>query len=83
MKTTTGVELSNETRISFAWKTPEIGNFAYADGTFSSYYNSSKTLVGLVYAKEGSADEGTVYIIGKEYSNPEAHYSGYTSNHLD
>ena len=79
MKTSKGIELSNKTRISFSWKTPKIGDFAYVDGTFSSYYNSSKTLAGLVYAKTGTDDEGTVYIIGKEYSNPVAHYSGYSS----
>lgn len=79
IKTLSGISLTNNTRISFAWKTPKIGDFAYADGTFSNYYNSSKTLVGLVYAKEGEDNEGTVYIIGKEYSNPIAHYSGYSS----
>ena len=31
---------------------PSIGDFAYSDGTFSSYPNSTKTLVGLVYQKE-------------------------------
>ena len=80
IKTISNNTFTGETRVSFAWKAPEIGNFAYADGTFSSYYNSSKTLVGLVYAKnEIDENKGTVYIIGKEYSNNTPHYSGFTS----
>jgi hypothetical protein len=68
------------TRVSFIWKAPQIGDFAYADGTFSKYYNSQKDLIGLVYAKnETSESEGTVYIIGKEYSNSQGHYSGYST----
>ena len=31
---------------------PEIGNYAYSDGTFSSIYDEEKTLVGLVFQKE-------------------------------
>jgi len=31
---------------------PAIGDFAYSDGTFSSLYDSDKTLVGLVFQKE-------------------------------
>ena len=68
------------TRVSFAWKAPLIGDYAYADGTFSSYYNPNKTIIGLVYAKnEINSESGTVYIIGKEYSNTTPHYSGYNT----
>lgn len=68
------------TRVSFAWKAPRIGDYAYIDGTFSSYYNSNKTVVGLVYAKtETTSESGIVYIVGKEYSNNTAHYTGFTS----
>ena len=49
----TGTKLSAITgTIFFGYKEPEIGDFAYSDGTFSSMYNSEKTLVGLVYQKE-------------------------------
>ena len=79
VKTTSGLTLSGKSRIVFTWKSPKVGDFAYVDGTFSSYYNSSKTLVGLVYAIEGTSDEGTMYIIGKEYSNSEGQRSGYST----
>ena len=78
MKTNKGYSLTKEVRIVFKWNAPKIGDFAYIDGTFSSYYNSSKTLAGLVYAKTGDDTSGTVYIIGKEYAN-KAHYSGYST----
>lgn len=71
--------ITNKSRIVFTWSAPKIGDFAYIDGTFSSYYNSAKTLAGLVYAKTGSDDEGTVYIIGKEYTSDSGLYSGYNS----
>ena len=78
LKTNQGYSLTQNVRIVFQWSAPKIGDFAYIDGTFSSYYNSSKTLVGLVYSKDGDDNSGTVYIIGKEYANT-AHYSGYTT----
>jgi hypothetical protein len=78
MKTNKGYSLTQEVRIVFKWSAPKIGDFAYIDGTFSSYYNSSKTLAGLVYAKTGDDNSGTVYIIGKEYANI-AQYSGYNT----
>lgn len=71
---------STPTKISFAWKAPQLGDFAYADGTFANYYNPNKTVVGLVYAKtEEDSENGTVYIIGKEYSNTTPHYTCYTT----
>lgn len=68
--------------VRFAWKAPQLGDFAYADGTFTSSYDSTKTLVGLVYAKDAISDtSGIVYIIGKEYTNEEkAYYLGYSSD---
>ena len=69
------------TRVSFAWKAPQLGDFAYADGTFSDRYNSNsnKTIIGLVYAKEEkNSESGKVYIIGTEYSNI-PHFSGFNT----
>ena len=64
--------------VHFQWVAPEIGNFAYADGSFSNAYDSSKTVVGLVYAKdEISSTEGDVYIIGAEYASETPLYLGY------
>lgn len=71
--------------VSFTWKAPQLGDFAYADGTFSSAYDSNKTMIGLVYAKdETTSTSGTVYIIGKEYSDPDqSYYLGYTNDGVD
>ena len=66
--------------VHFQWKAPALGDFAYADGSFTSSYDASKTLVGLVYAKkETDAESGTVYIIGKEYAGEEQ-YIGYSND---
>jgi hypothetical protein len=83
MKTISGQSYTRKSVVSFKWKAPSIGNFAYIDGTFGATYNPSKTLVGLVYAKEGNENSGKVYIIGKEYSNTEAHYSGYSTGYAN
>lgn len=80
MHTLSGQSYERKSIVSFKWKSPSIGNFAYADGTFSSNFNPSKTLVGLVYDKVGNENSGKVYIIGKEYAN-KAHYSGYSSGY--
>lgn len=56
--------------VYFTWIAPQLGDFAYADGSFSSGYDKNKTMVGLVYARKFSnTDEtaGTAYIIGSEY----------------
>nr|DAX09071.1 MAG TPA: Gastric inhibitory polypeptide [Bacteriophage sp.] len=71
MKVANSSQRINKTcKVSFEWKAPELGDFAYADGTFTSSYDATKTMIGLVYAKD-VADEtsGTVYIIGKEYAH--------------
>lgn len=69
-------------RVSFTWKAPQLGDFAYADGTFTSSFDPTKTFVGLVYAKdEASSTSGTVYIIGKEYTDSEkSYYLGYSDD---
>jgi hypothetical protein len=40
--------------IEFVYKNPEVGYYAYADGTFSppTSYVKNRTLVGIVYAKQ-------------------------------
>lgn len=51
VKLTNGNTLPSRTiNIYFAWKAPELGNFVYADGTYSSAYMPSKTLMGLIFA---------------------------------
>ena len=65
-----GTKLTKSCIVSFIWSAPAIGDFAYIDGTFSPGYDENKTIVGIVYAVEPTTDtSGTVYIIGKEYSN--------------
>lgn len=75
-----GTPIRKTVEVSFAWKAPQLGDFAYADGTFTSSFDDTKTLVGLVYAKdENDSTSGTVYIIGKEYTDAEkSYYSGYS-----
>lgn len=78
--TDNGTKISKSCKLICSWVAPEIGDFAYADGSFSSAYNPSKTLVGLVYHKDstGSGDQetGTAYIIGKEYTTDSALFAG-------
>jgi hypothetical protein len=72
-----------------SWVAPSLGDFAYADGSFSSAFNPNKTLIGLVYHKEvdsgqgTDAEKGTAYIIGKEYSCNQSLYSGISWAHGD
>lgn len=71
-------------RVLFTWKAPSLGDFAYADGTFTSSFDPNKTLVGLVYAKDVTNDtSGVVYIIGKEYATNEQYYLGYSNEGKD
>lgn len=64
------VPLTHDVTVKFAWKAPQVGDFAYVDGSFSSAYDPNKTLVGLVYAAKRDSDTtGTVYIMGKEYTS--------------
>lgn len=78
VKLTNGNTLTSGTiNIYFAWRAPELGNFVYADGTYSSAYMPSKTLMGLIFAiNKTSGTEGTAYIVGKEYLDPQ--YVGYS-----
>ena len=36
------------------FKAPQVGDYAYSDGTFSTAFNSNKTLIGLIYQVEES-----------------------------
>lgn len=45
--------------IYIGYREPVVGDFAYADGTFSPSYIENKTLVGLVYAKQINASDAT------------------------
>lgn len=78
--TKTGVKKTiNNALVHFSWKAPSLGEFAYADGSFSSAYDSNKTVVGLVYACDPTDEvSGTVHILGKEYFGTPK-YLGYTS----
>ncbi len=78
VKLTNGNTLTSGTiNVYFAWRAPELGNFVYADGTYSSAYMPSKTLMGLIFAiNKTSPTEGTAYIVGKEYLDPQ--YVGYS-----
>lgn len=61
------------------WKAPDVGNFIYADGSYSSNYNINKTLIGLIYAVNNKTTEsGTAYIIGKENFTDKELYLGFT-----
>ena len=78
-----GASLYKITTVKFQWVAPEVGNYAYIDGTFSDYYNSKKTLVGMVYAKkQDDVTSGKVYIIGKEYAYDEPLYLGYEEKNV-
>ena len=68
--------------VKFTWQAPELGDFAYADGTFTSSYDATKTLVGLVYAKNVKTETtGTVFIIGKEFTDSDkSYYLGYSAD---
>lgn len=66
--------------IKFQWTAPQIGDLAYADGTFSTGYNSNKTLVGIVFAKDEETETtGTVHIMGKEYVTDSFNYAGISN----
>lgn len=85
------VPLTSTTTVYFTWIAPQLGDFAYADGSFSAGYDKNKTLVGLVYARKFSnSDEtaGTAYIIGSEYipdakGEPAYRMTGYTEFNSD
>ena len=47
-----GTTLTIERPLAFCIRTPKLGDFAYADGTFDSYYSPASALVGIVYKVE-------------------------------
>ena len=47
----TSSSIKAEGKIYIGYRQPEVGDYAYADGTFSPSLTKTKTLVGLVYAK--------------------------------
>lgn len=51
--------ITAEGTIYIGYREPEVGDYAYADGTFSPSYIDNKTLVGLVYAKQINATDAT------------------------
>lgn len=75
---TKGNPLSKTVKVYFAWRAPELGNFVYADGTYSNAYMTNKTLMGLIFAIDRTNDtSGKAYIVGKEYLDPQ--YVGYSN----
>jgi hypothetical protein len=72
--------LKKPTKVKYEWLAPRIGEFAYSDGTFSSDYSIAKNLIGVVFDKKGDGNEGTVYILGKEYTNTKEWSSYPTSD---
>lgn len=83
-----------EGQIYLGYIEPAIGDFAYSDGTFSSLYDSDKTLVGMVFQKE-VLTEGSKWKLGilsnksiNDYAGPDYYYwdvsvddfSNYDSN---
>ena len=57
------------TKVHFKWFAPQIGEFIYSDGTYSKAFSTTKNLMGIIFDKDGNDIEGTVYILGKEYTN--------------
>ena len=73
----------NPITVNFKWVAPQIGDIAYADGSFSQSYTASKTAVGIVYAidskeqdNNGDSIKGTAHIIGVDMAADEQ-YLGY------
>lgn len=73
---TNGSKLSPITgQIYLGYIEPAIGDFAYSDGTFSSIYDSDKTLVGLVFQKE-TITEGLSWKLGVLSNKSITNYAG-------
>jgi hypothetical protein len=58
-KVTFNGSITAEGQIYIGYREPEVGDFAYADGSFSPSYIDNKTLVGLVFAKQVNASDAT------------------------
>ena len=46
-----GGAIKIEGKIYFGYREPQVGDYAYADGTFSKTNITSKTMMGMIYAK--------------------------------
>lgn len=58
---TDGSTLEATTVVGFYKRSPEVGDFAYGDGTFNSEYEQTKDLVGIVYKRDAITDSsGTI-----------------------
>ena len=51
-----GSTITATKQVSFYRRLPEIGDFAYADGTFDNVYDETKDLVGWVYHRTKESD---------------------------
>lgn len=92
VNTTDGASITNneQTKLVFEWVVPKVGDFAYADGTFSESYLTAKDLVGMIYKcdYDEASGSGTAYIVGCEYANDISQYLGpenynYTGSDLE
>lgn len=80
--TTKSNKLTATFKVSFTWTAPKLGDLVYADGTYTSSYISSKTLMGVVFAIDAtSSTKGTAYIVGKEMLGSQ--YVGYSDGGND
>ena len=48
-----------EGKIYFGYREPQVGDYAYADGTFSGTLITSKTLVGMIFAKRNNIQDSS------------------------
>ncbi len=56
-----------ETALIVGFYTPKVGDFAYSNGTFSSVYDNSLNLVGIVYYVDANTnDEFTIRVLSDE-----------------
>lgn len=92
VNTIDGLSITNDsqTKLVFEWVVPKVGDFAYADGTFSESYLSAKDLVGMIYKcdYDETTGSGIAYIVGCEYTNNDPQYLGpeyfdYTGSALE
>ena len=57
---------SSTTNLTVGFYVPKVGDFAYANGTFNTTYDSSLALVGMVYYVYGSGTNYDVWVLGNE-----------------
>ena len=70
-------------KIYFGYREPEVGDYAYADGTFSKTFIKSKTLVGLVFAKKVNGSDTSkldLLVLGTDTVNGMCGPDYYTYN---